>query len=531
MKAHIRQLIRLGLLTALGLGLSTPAAHAQASSPLFQHGGDFGNASAPAALERLIQRPTTRRATLAWVDRSAFDDERITLNPFPGFNVETLQTRIGFTGARHRTWFGELVDNQGSAVFILHGDRISGKINSTRGTFEIFPVASGGCVVVEHIPSAFPGCGVDDQAVPQRPKRRAAVTSPPTGDTADNGDVEPFGESPTEEGAAGDSILDNRVRVIVAYTVGARIKTEIIYGRTMQEHIDLAIAESNQGYANSGVTLRMELACLYETDSTETTAIENDVEDFRNDGDGKFDEVHPLRADYDADMCCLLTDGRDYAWSGWSYGFDYTSRDNMFQATSYSSATGNFSFAHEFGHTQGCRHNDDLTLTPFAYGHGFRNGSYWRTVMALANGTAAPRLNYWANPLVNSPVFPYTAMGTPVNGDSFANDCVTALNVGGNTVINHETTPATSTAPTNDSFDNDEYVDKFVTDTLTVGAFTANPGSAVRFRAGNRIVLQPGFQARAGSEFRAYLSNPLGDPATDSAIQVESIEPLHPSNP
>jgi hypothetical protein len=531
MKASIWQLIRLGLLASLGLGLSAPAAHAQAGSPLFQRGGDFENASAQAALKRLIQRPTTRRATLARVDRSAFDDKRITLNPFPELNLEALQTRIGFTGTRHRAWLGELVDNSGSAVFIIHGNRISGKINSTRGTFEIFPLASGGCVVVEHIPAAFPGCGVDDQAVSQRSRRRTAVTSPPTGDTADNGDVEPFGVSPTDDVSAGDSILDNRVRVIVAYTVGARIKTEIIYGRTMQEHIDLAIAESNQGYANSGVTLRMELACLYQTDSTETTAIENDVEDFRNDGDGKFDEVHPLRADYDADMCCLLTDGRDYAWSGWSYGFDYTSRENMFQATSYSSATGNFSFAHEFGHTQGCRHNDDLALTPFAYGHGFRNSSYWRTIMALANGTTAPRLNYWSNPLINSPVFPFTAMGTPVNGDSFANDCVTALNVGGNTVINHETTPATSTAPTNDSFDNDEYADKFVTDTLTVGVFTANPGAAVRFRAGSCIVLQPGFQARAGSEFRAYLSNPLGDPAADSANQVESIVPLNPSDP
>ena len=44
---------------------------------------------------------------------------------------------------------------------------------------------------------------------------------------------------------------------------------------------------------------------------------------------------------------------------------------------------------------------------------------------------------------------------------------------------------------------------------LTVGAFTANSGSQVQFRAGSSIVLQPGFQARVGSEFRARIDDCL----------------------
>jgi len=39
-------------------------------------------------------------------------------------------------------------------------------------------------------------------------------------------------------------------------------------------------------------------------------------------GDGFSDEVHSLRAEYDADMCCLIVDGRDTAWCGWAYGFN-----------------------------------------------------------------------------------------------------------------------------------------------------------------------------------------------------------------
>lgn len=503
--------IRPGLLTALGLALIAPTTRAQVNRPLFQHSRNLEAGSAQAILTRFVQRPTTRRVALARIDMSVFDRDRLTLNPFPELNLEATQSRVDFSGATHRAWFANLADDQGSAVFIINGSRISGKINSIHGTFEIFPLKNGECVVVEHIPGMFPGCGVDSRVSTQSSRTLDSSGTRPSVSLADAATELPAAEAPTGLGAAGDSPLENRIRVIVAYTEGAHLKTSLMFGRTMQEHIDLAIAESNQGYANSGVWFRLELACLYQTDSTETTAIEQDVEDFRNNGDGKFDEVHQLRADFDADMCCLLTDGRDYGWCGWSYGFDYTSRENMFQATSYNCATSNFSFVHEFGHTQGCRHNDDLMLTPFAYGHGFRNSTYWRTIMALANGTGAPRLNYWSNPRINSPVLPYTALGTPEDGTNFANDCTTALNTGGNTVINHETTPAISAEPTNCSFDNDEYADKAVTDSLTVEAFTAHPGSTIQFRAGKSILLGPGFQARTGSVFHAFLLNESGD--------------------
>jgi hypothetical protein len=165
----------------------------------------------------------------------------------------------------------------------------------------------------------------------------------------------------------------------------------------------------------------------------------------------------------------------------------------------------------------GCRHNGDLALSPIPYGHGFRNASYWRTIMALADGTSAPRLNYWSNPRINSPVFPNTAMGTAEDGTNFANDCSAALNLSGNTVINHETTPATSAEPTNYRFDLDEYADKIVSDSLTVGNFAANPGATIQFRAGKNIRLGPGFQASTGSVFRALLVNHSTDGTTNSA--------------
>jgi hypothetical protein len=104
-------------------------------------------------------------------------------------------------------------------------------------------------------------------------------------------------------------------------------------------------------------------------------------------------------------------------------------------------------------------------------------------------------------------------MGTPVNGGNFANDDHTALSVSDATVVNHELTPVSSSSPTGDTFNSDDGADKLVTGTLTVGAFNANPGSRVQFRAGTGITLTPGFWARTGSDFRARLAGPLGDPA------------------
>lgn len=466
------------------------------------------SAKASAMLEKITLKATTKRARAVSVDPGAFAGSQLNLQLFADANLTVERTDIGFTGTRHRSWTGRL-SNGGSAAFILNGNRISGTVSSPEGNFQFFPAGEGECIVVQHYPEQFPDCAVGKVNAPPQAAANAPVKP------ANNGDVEGKATpAHNGDGSQGDTPTANRIRVLVAYTADAQSLTSSVQGQTMQELVDLAILESNQGYANSGVTLRIELACLYETVYNETTAIETDVDRFRNSGDGFMDEVHTFRANYDADMCCLMIDGTDPDWCGWAYGFDYTSYANMFQATVYSCATGNFTFAHEFGHTQGCRHNDDTTLTPFAYGHGFRNGSNWRTIMGLANSTSATRLNYWSNPNLNSPVAPFTALGTPVNGNNFANDCRTALNVSDDTVVNHELTPVSS-AGLSGNFGADEGADKLVTSTLTIGSFTANSGSRVQFRAGSSILLNPGFRAAPGSSFRARLAGPLGDPAGD----------------
>ncbi len=514
-------------------GVQGWAADATASRPLLQAALTAPNADGAAIFARLTAKNTHRRTRVAALDRTAFQAGRLRLDLFPDVVVEVESMDVGFTGVEGRTWTGRLADG-GSAAFLIRGDRVMGSIATAKGNFQVFPLGNGLGAVVEHDPSTLPECGTGRVLPPaELPGLRPPVVNA----------LDQFGPVRSRRALAGpreaqlaDTPAANRVRVLVAYTPGAQSLTSLNLGMSMQELVDLAILESNQGYANSGVTLRMELAFLYETVFDETAAIENDVARFRGNGDGFMDEVHTHRTNYDADMCCLIVDGTDPDWCGWAFGFDHTDASNMFQASTYSCVTGNFTFAHEFGHTQGCRHDNDGTLTPFAYGHGFRNGNSWRTIMAVAGTSTAPRLNHWSNPNVNSPVSPFTAMGTAINGGNFANDCRSALNAGDDAVVNHELTPLNATTPAGATIASDEVADKLVTGTLSATSFTANSGSRVQFRAGTSISLGTGVWARQGSSFRARLATPLGDAppvatlSTDSSSQAEQRmeTPRHP---
>ena len=135
--------IRPLLLVVLSLALIAPSTKAQLNRALFEHSQDLEDGLAEPILTRLMQRRTTRRAAVARVDTSQFDRDCLTLNPFPELSLEATQSPIDFSGAGHRAWFANLSDHQGSAVFIINGSRISGKINSVHGTFEIFPLNNG----------------------------------------------------------------------------------------------------------------------------------------------------------------------------------------------------------------------------------------------------------------------------------------------------------------------------------------------------------------------------------------------------
>ena len=61
------------------------------------------------------------------------------------------------------------------------------------------------------------------------------------------------------------------------------------------------------------------------------------------------------------------------------------------------------SIAHEIGHILGAQHDRgvDTNDTPFAYGHGYVNGTKWRTMMSYNESCGGcPRIPRWSNPRI-----------------------------------------------------------------------------------------------------------------------------------
>jgi hypothetical protein len=157
--------------------------------------------------------------------------------------------------------------------------------------------------------------------------------------------------------------------------------------------VNLAITETNQAYANSGINAELNLIHLHRdhtgyTDDIGSTSMSNSLYHLSytagnsRDPDGKLDYIHQMRTDVGADMVALITTGAGcgIAWLGGSN----PGPGNQFSVTKYSCATGYYSFGHELGHNIGAHHDKGTTgaCGSSSYNYGFRdpNGQYRSTL-------------------------------------------------------------------------------------------------------------------------------------------------------
>lgn len=286
-----------------------------------------------------------------------------------------------------RIWSGRVQhDPQGSAVFSILGDVAAGSIRADGKLYAVEYDGAGLHRIRAVDESAMAPCGNEASHVIAAP---TATTSGPA----------------TTPGAPGFAALATggappTIDVLVLYTPQARSAEGGV--AAIEAKVNLAIAETNQAYANSQVVQRLRLvhqseAAGYVEDPSFSTMLGN----LRSTSDGVLDYVHALRDQYGADMVAMIVAGTQYCGIGYlmtnpSVGF----AGNAFSVTSRNCATGYYSFGHELGHNMGCHHDRDNASSgayPYSYGYRTQNGS-WRTVMAYAPGT---RIQYFSNPNVS----------------------------------------------------------------------------------------------------------------------------------
>jgi hypothetical protein len=194
--------------------------------------------------------------------------------------------------------------------------------------------------------------------------------------------------------AKGEVVID----VIVAYTK----KAASYYADVKRELVELAIEEANESFRMSSLGhVKLRLVHAYETNY-----VEDDGEHFQHvwrfadKGDGYMDEIHGLRDKYRADVAVLVVD--DASGCGLATRV-YADAEEAFVVVHHECAATSYSVAHEIGHIIGARHDlsMDKNMLPFAYGHGYVNGTKWRDIMSYkASCNGCPRLPVWSNPKV-----------------------------------------------------------------------------------------------------------------------------------
>ncbi len=297
-------------------------------------------------------------------------------------------------------WHG-VVEDTGEPVTLLSwpGGRLAGTINYKGHTYVVKYMGGQMHAVVEFAPDKLPpDHGPANKDKMQKMNLRAdplvrqgdASVMDPDADPGRLMEMKPADLTATPE--------ETIITLIVAYTK----KAASHYFDIEKDLIDVAIAEANQSFRDSGIhNLRLNVVYAYETDYEESGSHFDHVFRFRNKGDGYMDEVHALRDEHSADVGILIVD--DPMGCGLSIRIAVEEKD-AFAALHHNCAATMYTLAHEIGHLIGARHDRALddTTQPFPYGHGYVHGTQWRTMMSYKDSCdGCERRPVWSSPDVN----------------------------------------------------------------------------------------------------------------------------------
>lgn len=322
-----------------------------------------------------------RDAGVAFHKRSAQSPAKIvSLNLFDGLTlaaqfeqVEYVRNSIVWTGKLLRQKYGSVVlaVDGGTANAVIHTD--------DGGLYLLRPSGDGGVHLIE------------DRDVGKLPLEAGPVAP-------DAKDLPPVQRGPVNDDG---SLVD----LLLVYTPRAREAAGGV--AQMNNLIALAVAETNQGYANSGVLHRIRLVHSAEISYTETGSFSTELSRLRSTNDGFMDSVHTLRNQYGADVVSLVVEGGDACGIGYVLNTATGNfAGNAFNVVARECFVGNLTLAHEIGHNMGAVHDEANSSGPgiFPYSYGYQQKftqPFFRTIMAYqcSNGVNCPRQNVWSSPL------------------------------------------------------------------------------------------------------------------------------------
>lgn len=292
------------------------------------------------------------------IDLAALAGARFALTLPDGARIVARRERVERRDDDDWSWFGRVEGEGGGQVRLaVRRGSVAGVAYGERAVYEIAPEGSGRHRVSELDFATFAACA---GAIAPTTTAVEAVREAPLADPFDEIDVLVL-FTPQALAAAGGLA---EVRAVAQAAVDA----------------------ANTAWTNSQVVPRMHLVHSGAVAHADDGSMGNDLSWLANDA-----SVAWLRDAVGADMVSLLVAG------GGACGIGYVQRNpgpgfasSAFQVTALGCAVGNLSFAHEFGHNQGCEHNPENSSAwpnsgsyPWSFGHWY--SANYRTVMSYSN--------------------------------------------------------------------------------------------------------------------------------------------------
>ena len=301
-----------------------------------------------------------------------------------GREISLVRTRPRLRSERGVTWSGVAEETGERAILMMWNDgHLSGYFTYEGRVFSISHVGGYIHTIAEielppdHAPNAAAALyeSVTPRPAPPEPK------------------VAPF---PTSERLA-----------LEAKTI--TIDLMLLYTKNAADHylgepadlLALAIAEANDAFKRSGLgNISLKIVHTQLIDYDETDGAQFDHLYRMVDGVGTFRDVRRLRDEKRADIVGLIIHSPSGCGLSTRVGAD---SEEAFFVAHHSCSAITFTIAHEVGHIIGARHDRsvDGNNKPFAYAHGYVNGTKWRDIMSSKESCGGcPRIPFWSNPRI-----------------------------------------------------------------------------------------------------------------------------------
>jgi peptidyl-Asp metalloendopeptidase len=340
-------------------------------------------------LDSILDEPASRLVARVTGTASLIQEDADTLriNLAPGIDLTASRDEAHQIGDDIVTWQGHWNDAGSLAssarsisgdtaldtaanqvVLVRHGSMLTGSLHVNGELYALRPLMSGGHAIYHVDTSAMPPDHPTD-FVAQAPERSDGDAGTPT----------PMDRSTTH---AMIVFSDDAMRTI-ADPVG---------------FAHLAITETNQGYANSGIRHRLTMIdTVYASEYRDTRDARKDLGALTETRDGVLDWVHQRRDEKGADLVTLIVgQGTNACGVGWLNA----GAGNAFTVVDKGCALGYYTYGHELGHVYGATHNPEAGGSgPYSYGYGYYNqAAKARTVMSYECPNGCKRYNVWSSP-------------------------------------------------------------------------------------------------------------------------------------